>query len=408
MMDWRITVVRTSLERLGYKIIYPYLSIYIIALGATKSQLGLITSIGMLISGIVGPITGRWLDRTGAKKIYMLGIVLLLCSYLLYFSAPSWYLCVAAMIIYYLGASTSGHSCATICGNCLKNEDRARGMLICESFAAGLLGMLGPVIASWLLVHVIGVSEEKASASQLKYLFLVSAFFTLVSLLVVIFKLSNERIIQTETSKKGNGFAAGVEILKKNKNARKWLLISAVGALPQAMIMPYVQVFASDKGAGVTLLAGMVTAQALTSTFLGYPVGVIADKIGRKKVLFVLIPLYWLANILLIVTQANWLLIVVGFLLGLYEITSPLAGAVQRELVPNEVMGTWIGITRFFNAFVNAIMAFTSGVIYDKIGPAYMFSLFIAIDLIVRVPLLATLPETLHHKVVVDEDGTVH
>ena len=47
--DWKITVFRTSIERLGYQIIYPYLSLYIIALGATKSQLGTITSLGMLM-----------------------------------------------------------------------------------------------------------------------------------------------------------------------------------------------------------------------------------------------------------------------------------------------------------------------------------------------------------------------
>ena len=51
--DWKITVLRTSLERLGYQIILPYLSIYIISLGATKTQLGTITSLGMLMSGIL-------------------------------------------------------------------------------------------------------------------------------------------------------------------------------------------------------------------------------------------------------------------------------------------------------------------------------------------------------------------
>ena len=33
--DWKTTVVRTSLERLGYKMILPYLTLYIVLLGAT-------------------------------------------------------------------------------------------------------------------------------------------------------------------------------------------------------------------------------------------------------------------------------------------------------------------------------------------------------------------------------------
>ena len=53
--DWRITVIRTSLERLGYKIILPYLTLYIILLGATKTQLGFVTSLGLIASGLIGP-----------------------------------------------------------------------------------------------------------------------------------------------------------------------------------------------------------------------------------------------------------------------------------------------------------------------------------------------------------------
>ena len=50
------------------------------------------------------------------------------------------------MVGYWLGYSTSIHSCATICGNCLVNRDRATGMPICETVAAGLLGVAGPIV----------------------------------------------------------------------------------------------------------------------------------------------------------------------------------------------------------------------------------------------------------------------
>ena len=97
--DWKITVLRTSMERLGYQVISPYLSLYIIALGASKSQLGTITAMGMLMSGLLAPYIGRFIDKNGAKNIYTLGIVMLLCSYLTYGFAPGWQVCVLAMII---------------------------------------------------------------------------------------------------------------------------------------------------------------------------------------------------------------------------------------------------------------------------------------------------------------------
>ncbi len=49
--DWKATGARTSLERFGYQMVFPYLSIYIVALGAAKTQLGLGTSIALLMAG---------------------------------------------------------------------------------------------------------------------------------------------------------------------------------------------------------------------------------------------------------------------------------------------------------------------------------------------------------------------
>ena len=147
--DWRITVIRTSLERLGYKIILPYLTIYIILLGATKTQLGFVTSLGLIASGLIGPYIGQVIDRHGPKKVYIVGILILAGGYLAFASAPVWQVAALGMFLHQLGGGVGGQSCATICGNCLANCDRAKGMLVCESLAAGVLGMVGPMISGW-------------------------------------------------------------------------------------------------------------------------------------------------------------------------------------------------------------------------------------------------------------------
>jgi len=149
------------------------------------------------------------------------------------------------------------------------------------------------------------------------------------------------------------------------------------------------------KGASIEVLGFMVTASALTSTLFGYPAGALADKVGRKKVLFVIIPLFWLSNILLIVSPSPVTLVIAGILQGFFYISSPLTGAIQRELVSQDVMGVWIGTTKFTNAIFSAILAFSAGLIYDHIGPQWCFIIYIVIDACIRMPLLASLPETL-------------
>jgi len=390
--DWKVTVTRTSLERFGYQMIFPYLSIYIIALGATKTQLGLINSIGMVIAGLLGPFTGVLIDRNGPKRVYLFGIGGLMAAYLIYAMAPNWTICIFAMVIYWIGYGSAIHSCGTICGNCLANKDRARGMMICETAAAGLLGMAGPMIAALLLAQFGGVN-----VTGIRLLFYVAAIITVLSFTLVLTRLSNRKWASKFKSST-HLIKEGIQILKGNCVAQKWLAIGALSQLPLGMILPFTQVFAQEaKGASGYVLAAMVSGTAFTSIALGFPAGIVADRIGRKKTLFILIPLFWVANLILVWAPSPAFLIVSGILLGFYFIMGPITGAIEMELVSAEQMGRWIGLNRLVKALFGAGMALIGGIIWDKIGPQYVFLIYVGIDL-VRIPLLMSIPETLNSK----------
>jgi hypothetical protein len=44
---------------------------------------------------------------------------------------------------------------------------------------------------------------------------------------------------------------------------------------------------------------------------------------------------------------------------------------------------------------LNAFLALAAGMIWDQLGPHYVFLAFILIDLLLRAPLLMSMPETL-------------
>jgi hypothetical protein len=58
-------------------------------------------------------------------------------------------------------------------------------------------------------------------------------------------------------------------------------------------------------------------------------------------------------------------------------------------------MGRWLGIVRFFELFAAALTALLAGLIWDNIGPEYLFLTVIGLDLFIRIPLLIKMPETL-------------
>lgn len=369
--DWRITVIRTSLERLGYKIILPYLTLYIVLLGATKTQLGLVTSLGLIASGLIGPYIGQVIDRHGPKKVYIVGILILAGGYLAFASAPVWQVAALGMFLHQLGGGVGGQSCATICGNCLANCDRAKGMLVCESLAAGVLGMVGPMISGWFLVNIMGVKDTPTDPNTIRPLFLITLIITIISLLVVVFKLSFSRWTTSNSAVKRNVFKDAVAILKADKNCVKWIFMAIVGNMPVAMVVPYVQIFVAEtKNASVTTLSGMVTATALTSVVCGYFFGILGDRFGRKKILSLTIGLYLVGLVLLVTTKSPFMLLTVGILQGFQEIGGPLAASIQNELVPHKVMGRWVGVVRFFSSMFSALMAALAGIIYDQLGGA--------------------------------------
>ncbi len=387
--DWAVTVARTSLDRLAYQVVFPYLSIYIVALGATATQLGLVNSLGMLVAGLAGPITGWLIDRHGPRPFYLVGIGLLAISYGTYALAQSWPLTIAAMMAYWLGYSISGHSCATICGNCLANRDRATGMTICETVAAGLLGIVGPMLGA-----LIVVSAGRVDPDAIRPLFVIALGITVATFILVRTQLSSRRWGMAGSSRAVLRDLG--EVLREGRYLKRWLVIAAVGQLPMGMVLAFSAVYAHEvKGADALVLGAMATGAAAASILLAVPMGRLADRMGRKKVLYLTIPLFCLSCLMLVWAPGPLALVAAGVLQSFYYIGGPIAAAMERELVPAAQMGRWIGIARVVKMLLSAVLVLVAGLVWDNLGPEYVFLAFVAIDLGVRIPLLISMPETL-------------
>jgi MFS family permease len=388
--DWKVTAIRSSIFRLFYQMLLPYLSIYVLLLGATGTQLGIVNSVGMAVAGFTAPFTGWLIDRVGAKNIYLAGIIFLTVSWFFYAIAPNWTFIIIAMLAYWLGFRTSMHSCNVICANSLATQDRATAMSCCETLAAGLLGVAGPMIGALIVSYSGGVSIN--GIRPLFYLSLAGMVFTFV---LVLTRISNRKWGFTGESR--ISFLPDlIQLMQRGRYLKRFIIISVITFLPFGMIIPFTQPFAHEvKGANEFILGAMVTGFALTPLLLGLPLGRLADRIGRKKVIYMVTPLFWASNLILIWAPNVFFLIVAGILQGFFFVIGVVTGAMQFEMVPPEHMGKWIGILSFFRMIAAAITAYLAGVIWDTLGPQYVFLIFLGLDIVIRIPLLITIPETL-------------
>ena len=294
------------------------------------------------------------------------------------------------MVAYWLGFGTSGHGCTVICANSLASEDRATGMSLCETFAAGVLGLIAPMLGALLVTTFGGVN-----VSGIRPLFFICVAGTIATFFLIITQLSNRRW-GNRTEPSSNFFRDLSRIFKQGHNLKRWLVITCVGNLPFAMLLPFVQPFAHEvKGADQYILGAMVTAFAVVPLVLGVPIGRLADKIGRKKIIYATMPLVWAFSLMLIWAPSPGFLIGAGVLQGFIMIGMVVMGAMTFELVPADQMGRWMGITRFFSMLLAAGAVYLAGVIWDNVGPQYLFLSIIAFDLLIKIPLLIGMPETL-------------
>lgn len=389
--DWKITAVRSSLSMFFYQMVFPYISVYILSLGATATQLGIVNSLGMGLAGLIGPFVGWIIDSYGVKRVYLVGIGLLAASYLAYGIAQSWHIAIFAVLAYWLGNTASGISCSVICGNTLASKDRATGMSLCETVAAGLLGIAAPMLGAFLVRRFGGVN-----VSGIRPVFFVCLGGTLATFFLIFGKLSNRKWgVRGATGPRAfwHGLA---KVLKGRPRLRRWIVVTSLNFLPMGMVLPFTQPFAHlVKGADEFILGAMVTGFAVTPLVFGVFIGRLADKIGRKRVLYFTTPLFWISSLLLIYAPSGGVLILAGILQGFYFVSSVVAGAMTFELMSPEQMGKWLGILRFFRMSLAACAAYVAGAIWDNIGPQYVFLTVIGLDLLVKMPLLISMPETL-------------
>jgi len=112
-------------------------------------------------------------------------------------------------------------------------------------------------------------------------------------------------------------------------------------------------------------------------------------------VIYLITPL-WYASYLLLVFSFNAItLVLAGALQTFYAISAGITGAMTLELVPVEQMGKWSGLIGLFRGLVTIPAPVLGGLIWRELGPRYVFLIPLAVDLLLRIPLLTTIPETL-------------
>jgi MFS family permease len=388
--NWRTIVTRQIFNRFFNEMTVQYANIYITLLGASPVQLGMVNSALGVAQSLISIPLGLIRDRYNLRKIYLFGVALLIFVPLLYALAPGWQLIAVAVLISGLGSMVG--SCVIICDLSLPPRDRATGKALCEGIGA-LPTILAPTAAAVLITVFGGISTQ-----SIKSLYWIQFAAMTILFLYVWRNLSD--IERPDNIMKGlNVLGEFREVFTRGTAVKRWLLFQSLNMFTMTMLSTFRYPYVYEiKGAGQYIIGGTATAMLITEVLFSTVIGRFADKVGRKKAFYILIPLFSAANIALIFAPSPQWIILSGFLMGFRMIASFSYGSMTPELVPSEYMGRWRGLIGLFTGLASIPAPIIGGLIWERLGPEWVFISITAIDLFIRTPLLYTVPETLNNQ----------
>jgi MFS family permease len=386
--NWRTVVTRQVFNRFFNELTLQYANIYITLLGASAFQLGSVNSAWGIAQSLISIPLGIIRDRYNIRKIYLFGVGLLVLVPLIYVYAPSWELVAIAILIAGFGMMVG--SCVLICDLSLPSHDRATGKALCEGTGA-IPTIFAPTIAAVLITWFGGISLE-----SIRNLFWLQ-FVARAILFIYVYRNLSDVERPMIKSKKLDFLSEFGEVFRRGTAVKRWLFFQSINMFTMTMLSTFRYPFVYEiKEASQFIIGGLATAMLITEAIFSTIFGRFADKVGRKKAFFILIPLFSAANLIMVWAPSHIWLIASGVLMGFRMIAAFSYGSMTPELVPRDCIGRWRGLIGLVTGLACIPAPIIGGLIWENLGPEWVFIIITAIDIFIRTPLLYSIPETLH------------
>ena len=386
---FKVNMARASASAFLNRLTRQYRSIYILRLGATPFQLGLVNSIGGIAGTAIASPAGWLADRYGIRKMFLLATPLIALSSLLFAVASDWTATIPAIFLALLATQLLSTACPMVCGSYLKNEERATGKQLCDTISA-IPTLAAPMVAAMLISEFGGL---KAKGIRPLY-FLQAVGFLLLLGFTYRFYFDS---LNKQASPILSSFVQDMgQVFKRGTAIKRWIVYISLSSSTMYLSMTYLSAFVTEiKHGNEFVVGGMTTASLVLPLVLALVFGYLADTFGRKRVLYITIPLYCTSILLLIYAQNTTMLLASGVLQGFYLLSAVTQGAITAELVPVSLLGRWYGVLNLFSGLSSIAAPIIGGFIWSTIGPSYVFLLIIFIEASKTIILWLTMPETL-------------
>ena len=361
----------------------PYNSLFIFALGATGTELGMLSSIGLAFSTIFSVFTGWISDRGDKKAIFLLGTAVSVLVPFIYILSPSWNWLAVAFIVFGVSQGIIQPVLQAMYANSV--NDGSRGTV----YGLANLFVMSPIIFAGLIGGTIVNVFGGMNADGIRPLYYLQIVLTLAILALIWRYLAPPRwqgpLVQFSFSRMITDYRDVLSI----DSVRSWILMKSLGSISIGLVGPFWMIYASLVwDASVMTIALMVAVRTLTKIVLSPMTGRLTDVYGRKKLIIGGRFMMYLSTVVFLWGGGGWLLLLAWVLMGINDATSVAWQAKEVELVGVNQRARMTALSMAAFNLLAVPASLLGGYLWDHVGYLTPFIIMIAIDGLVRMPII--------------------
>jgi len=351
-MNILFTGLTSFLTDTSVKMVYSVMPMFLLSIGASRTSLALIEGIAESTASLIKALSGFWSDKIGKNKPFMLigyGLSALIIPLYTFVISPMQVLMLRFIERFGKGIRTAPRD-SLIAGSIKAGESGKSFGLQKAMDNSGAIA--GPLLAFILL---------SLSPGNYRLIFLLAGIPAILAIFVIIFGIKEAKKSKEElfTRFRFREFPA------KYYFFLGIVFIFTLGNSTDALLL----VKANEIGVKIALIPMVYLITNAVSVLTSIPVGSIADRFGKEKVLIAGYVIYAIVYYGFGVTTTTGAIIALFALYGLYSAaTDGIQKAFISDLIDRNKKGTGLGI---YNALLGITLlpaSLIAGTLYDKVN----------------------------------------